>query len=489
MSGNLLAGTLPPQTVMTNANGVLIFASLPIPVLATHTFNYWQTSTGGPQITGDLQFTADSTIRANWWRNATVTFNPNGGVLPAGVPNTATTGVMGRLNSFPLPTHQTLVFNGWFTAATGGDRVLATRQFTGNTTIFAQWVTQLTPPFVISLNPTGGTVSSSTRNTNSTTGQITQTLPIPVKAGYRFTGWFTEEIGGTPITTGSANGYVFTNHSTIYAQWTPGQIFTVTLDPTGGTLNNPVRQTDAYGIMAALSTPTRAGWTFQGWFTAPSGGEQVTASREYTADTTIYAQWREGLWYTVTINRNGGYTVTMPPQTAVATSSDGTLAFAPDAANTGLVLLGWFTAASGGEQIVFGDGGTVFTRDSTIFAQWGTKPGAPFTITLDTQGGTFSAGSVTSVLTDTAGRLTTLPVNPTRTGYTFAGWRTEPNGGGVQAWASISGGTEFDGDSTIYAMWNSNLAIPEPLPIESPPVSSYYNYIDIIFTKEEIKLP
>ncbi len=68
---------------------------------------------------------------------------------------------------------------------------------------------------------------------------------------------------------------------------------TITLESNGGTLSVPFLQTDVDGKLISLSTPTRPGYTFLGWFTAPTGGTQVTADTVFTQDTTIYAHWQK----------------------------------------------------------------------------------------------------------------------------------------------------------------------------------------------------
>ena len=42
----------------------------------------------------------------------------------------------------------------------------------------------------------------------------------------------------------------------------------------------------------ALPTPTRTGFTFLGWFTAASGGTQITANSTHPQNLTVHAQWR-----------------------------------------------------------------------------------------------------------------------------------------------------------------------------------------------------
>ncbi len=66
----------------------------------------------------------------------TIAFNANGGTV---APATATTGANGKLTSLPTPTRSGYTFDGWFTAATGGDAVNTNTVFTQNTTIYAHW--------------------------------------------------------------------------------------------------------------------------------------------------------------------------------------------------------------------------------------------------------------------------------------------------------------------------------------------------------------
>ena len=89
------------------------------------------------------------------------------------------------------------------------------------------------------------------------------------------------------------------NH-TIYARWQIST-YTVTLDASGGTIpsgsswtgsgstaTKSVTYNSTYGT---LPTPTRNGYTFQGWYT--TGGVKVTSSTRLTttSNQTIIAQW------------------------------------------------------------------------------------------------------------------------------------------------------------------------------------------------------
>ena len=59
-----------------------------------------------------------------------------------------------------------------------------------------------------------------------------------------------------------------------------------------------------------LPTPTRTGYTFDGWYTSATGGTRVSSLTTIQCDTTVFAQWL----YTLTFNANGGI---VSPQTKV----------------------------------------------------------------------------------------------------------------------------------------------------------------------------
>ncbi|MDR2559939.1 MAG: InlB B-repeat-containing protein [Oscillospiraceae bacterium] len=70
------------------------------------------------------------------------------------------------------------------------------------------------------------------------------------------------------------------------------RVFSISFNLNGGTssaINN--RTTDANGRITLPAAPTRAGYTFAGWFTAAAGGTRTEADRVYTADTALFAQW------------------------------------------------------------------------------------------------------------------------------------------------------------------------------------------------------
>jgi len=421
-------------TITFNANGGSVssasgttgagrrLTSLPTPTRDCHTFNGWfTTETGGTQVTTSTVFSGNADIIARWTRNTyTVTFNANNGSV---TPTSGTTNSSGTLASLPAPTRTGYNFAGWYTAATGGSPVDASTEFCSNTTIYAQWTLNT---YTITFNANDGYVTPTYGTTG--TGGTLASLPTPTRTGYTFNGWFTAATGGTAVT----ESRVYSANTTIYAQWTL-ITYTITFNANSGTVDPTSGTTGTGGTIASLPTPTRTGYTFTGWFTAATGGTQITTSTVFSANTTIYAQWTLKT-YTVTFNANNG---SVDPASGT-TGTGGTLASLPTPTRTGYTFNGWFTASTGGTAVTTS---TVFSANTNIYAQWTL---ITYTITFNANSGTVDP---TSRTTGTGGTLTFLPT-PTRTGYTFAGWYTETTDG-----TRVTTSTVFSANTTIYAQW------------------------------------
>ena len=69
--------------------------------------------------------------------------------------------------------------------------------------------------------------------------------------------------------------------------------YTITFNANGGACETVSARTNLDGKISTLPEASRDGYTFRGWFTAASGGEQVSVDKVYSADTTLYAQWEK----------------------------------------------------------------------------------------------------------------------------------------------------------------------------------------------------
>ena len=68
--------------------------------------------------------------------------------------------------------------------------------------------------------------------------------------------------------------------------------YTVTFNPNGGTVSETSRSVASGTAVGTLPTPTRSGsYSFDGWYTAASGGTQISVGTTVSANVTYYAHW------------------------------------------------------------------------------------------------------------------------------------------------------------------------------------------------------
>ena len=70
-----------------------------------------------------------------------------------------------------------------------------------------------------------------------------------------------------------------------------GQRYTVTFNANEGTVNPATKSVLSGTSIGTLPTPTREGYTFNGWWTGMTDGTQITTSTVPTGNTTYYAHW------------------------------------------------------------------------------------------------------------------------------------------------------------------------------------------------------
>ena len=114
----------------------------------------------------------------------------------------------------------------------------------------------------------------------------------PTRYGYDFQGWYTEETGGTKVTSDT----IMTNESdhNIYAHWRPAT-YTLTVNPNGGVLNGTTNNSTynlASGSTENILNPTRTGYVFAGWTVSGQGSSMsgTTFTMGYE-NATLTANW------------------------------------------------------------------------------------------------------------------------------------------------------------------------------------------------------
>jgi uncharacterized repeat protein (TIGR02543 family) len=345
-------GTLASTSVKKGTDSAI--GTLPTPTRANYTFQGWYTAkTGGTKIATTTKVTANVTYYAQWKINSyTVTLNPNGGTTT--VTSVAKT-YGSAIGTLPIPWREAFTFQGWYTAKSGGTKITDTAKVTANVTYYAQWKSGNPAKYKVTFDPCGGLVSPTTMEKYH--GWPIATLPTPTRAGHAFQGWYTAKSGGTKIATTTQ---VLAN-ATYYAQWKINS-YKATFDPNGGTVT-PTSVTKEYGsAIGTLPTPARTGYTFQGWYTAKTGGTKIATTTKVAANVTYYAQWKINS-YTVTFNPNGGI---VSPATVTKTygSAIGTL---PTPTLKDHTFLGWYTELAGGTKITTAQ---LVLKAVTYYAQW-----------------------------------------------------------------------------------------------------------------------
>lgn len=194
--------------------------------------------------------------------------------------------------------------------------------------------------------------------------------------------------------------------------------YTVTFQSEGG--SEVASQIRANTPADRPADPTKEGYTFIGWY---NGESEWNFETPVTADLTLTAKWQINR-YTITFDTAGGSEV------APITQDYGTTITPPAApTRTGYTFAGWdreIPTAMPAENM-------------TITARWQVNQ---YTITFKPEN-----GGQDIVIKQDYGTAITAPANPTKTGYTFAGWdKTIPT-------------TMPAGDMTITARWTENRVI------------------------------
>jgi uncharacterized repeat protein (TIGR02543 family) len=267
-----------------------------------------------------------------------------------------------------------------------------------------------------------------------------------VRTGYTFAGWATTANATTANYTGSSKVTMPGSNLTLYAVWTPIK-YTLTYDANGGT-SAPAAGSygSATSVTLSSTVPTRTGYVFGGWNTTSTGGTNYASGASYSmpaANTILYAKWTiaDG---TLAYNANNG--TTSEASVTAAGNTTTTIANGSNTSRSGYDFVGWNSKADGtGTSYAVGSTFTLSANvTTTIYAQWTLSK---YTLVFNVNGGVGTPQSQSYV----QGATTTMPVtNPTRAGYTFAGWNSQADGNGT----AYNGSFLMPGNNlTLYAKW------------------------------------
>ena len=247
---------------------------------------------------------------------------------------------------------------------------------------------------------------------------------------------------------------------TVYALWAinPTLSYNVNAPAGSNAPGTPASQTVPYNTAAADKSGWAAGDTgkipgyrFDGWYTAPNGGNKYDFNTPLTGNVTVYAHW-VGNGYTVRFTGNGATGGNTPDQAFQYNIGQNLRrnGFTRD----GYTFTGWKRADN---QQAYGDGQWVNNLTTqpngivTMVAQWSANE-AHIRYNPNPPAGKTAGGNGTPNWDGHTGDTPAIGGNGwTIDGYTFAGWTTSPDGGGTKYAPGAS--WTANGTLTLYAQW------------------------------------
>lgn len=252
---------------------------------------------------------------------------------------------------------------------------------------------------------------------------------------------------------------------TVYALWAVNPTLSYNVNTPAGSNapGTPASRTVPYNTAASDTsgwttgdTGKIPGYRFDGWYTAPNGGNKYDFNTPLTNNVTVYAHWI-GNGYTVRFTGNGATGGNTPDQ--AFQYNIGQNLHRNGFTRDGYTFTGWKRADN---QQAYGDGQWVTNLTTqpdgivTMVAQWSANE-AHIRYNPNPPAGKTAGGNGTPNWDGHTGDTPAIRGNGwTIDGYTFAGWTTNADGGGTKYAPGAS--WTANGTLTLYAQWTPGQA-------------------------------
>ena len=405
-----------------------------LPTKVGYTFNGWVKQDGSELTDNDVMGEDGYTVYANWEANGyELSFDLTGG--EGDIP-TVTVKYGDKINSNLPSTEPTKIgytFAGWVKA--DGSTLTDDDVMTENGyVVYASWTIN---SYELNFDLAGGE-GDIPATTVKYGDKINSNLPStePTKTGYTFAGWVKQD--GSTLTDDdvmSENGYV------VYASWTINS-YELNFDLTGGEGNIPtanVKYGDKINSNLPSEEPTKTGYTFNGWV-KENGSELTDVDVMSENGYTVYASWLANE-YELNFDLVGGEGNIPTTNVKYGDKINSNL---PEEkpTKTGYTFIGW--VKENGSTLT--DNDVMDEKGYTLYASWEVNG---YELSFDLAGG---EGNIPTTTVKYGDKINSnLPsTEPTKVGYTFAGW------------VKVDGSTLTDDDVmsengyVVYASWTIN---------------------------------
>ena len=411
----------------------------------------------------------------------------------------------GKLRQPPTPTRDGYTFAGWYWHADysgytdeqkAADKVDFDQAVTGQTvTMFAQWtkdeVQNETDVLYVANGGKFADGQEVQQGLTDSDGMMRQPM-TPTRDGYTFAGWYwVSDLSVLTEEQKDLNKVDFTQpvtkpHVTMYAQWVKNQDeINVLYAANGGQFvdGNETMQgvADADGKLRQPPTPTRDGYTFAGWYwhadysgytDEQKAADKVDFDQAVTGQTvTMFAQWTKDEVQNETdvlYVANGGKFADGQEVQQGLTDSDGMMRQPMTPTRDGYTFAGWYWVSDLSvlteeqkdlNKVDFTQ--PVTKPHVTMYAQW-VKNQDEINVLYAANGGQFADGNDTMQGVADSDGMMRQPAEPTRDGYTFAGWYWVSDLSGLTDEQKDLNKVDFSQSiagkdhATIYAQWTKN---------------------------------
>ncbi len=358
----------------------------------------------------------------------------------------------------PDPTYTDHIFQGWYTAVSGGTLVTDQTIPDGNWTYHAQWIGTVALAQVVSNSITvieGNTTTVSVTNASDLEAFTFSSSDTSVVTVDPSTGVVTAVGQGTATISITGADSHTANQIVTITSVDPSTTFRVTFDPQNGdsTSYADVLVGNSIGANMPQNNPTYANHVFQRWYDA-SNNNTVTSATEVYSAMTVYAEWK--LDVTQAVISNSDLTMLVGEGITISVSNSAQLeAYTFSSSDTSIATVDANTGAVTGVRV--GTTNIIMTGVQSnltkVIEIEVTPPPAPkYTVTFDANGGSTPTPAA-SYQIEEGDQVGSLPTT-SRANYRFFGWYKD-NG---TFYEEVYPEETIEADVIFYARWIEDTA-------------------------------